>query len=973
MPFASKPTGRSAMPSLVPSMTTLTLRLALGVILGYSIGCRSMPAPTGAREATSPKLEAEALPPPPEPPPLGPTDHHVAEWYWKQAEKARKRGTPAWLRRSVEQYDCAAELYAQSGDELGEARARNAGGLAWFELDDYDEAEAWLSTALSIREREGDAFERAQTLNNLGLVQLGKGLPKQAYPYFLRALPLWQEAEKPMETAFTWNCMGGAWDQLDQPAAALEQYRKAYEVLDHYQEEEALWGKAFVANNIGVVLNYLNELDRASSFLEMALAIWPKLDNPSGEAQTLNNLGWTRRLQGDPEAALDLHRRALSKSGAIRDRAFSLHNIGVVHFEQNRLRASERYFNRALELRESMQDHRSAAYSHYSLARTAALLGNPDADDRFKDTLHRARKVGDVALEIETLVGLASLARSRQDPASALTQVNQAIDLSEHQRVKVPHGDMRAEYLATKMRAYQLRIDLFLDLHRQRPTEGFDGLALAATEAARARSLADSLRKTKEIRDFPYTESNRDTTSGKRDAAGSSKANPIAEPHVTEPFMAASLEDSAGSRLSKALDSPASSPGGPESAVAKLLESRTAEAAAWLDTVRTSLLGEEDLLIYFWLGDDRGYAWILDRETLISVELPARAALVGMIRTTSYRAKHHVINAQSIEIAARNLSEALFGDLSPYLTKHRLILVLDPGLLGVAFAALPLPRGCNPGTDETWMIDRFELIQTPSIQTLALLPQVPVFETTETATVAVFANPTYTPTNERKSTPPPSPPTGQPSARLTDASADPWRSPAQTELVPLPFSRTEAMNIQRIVGPGRTVIRLGPSAARLPLLRGFGRDHRILHFATHATSDSARPERSGLWLSTWNEEGKAVNGLLNLHEIYGLELNAGLVVLSACETARGAEIRGEGALSLARGFMVSGTPRVVASLWRVSDEGTAHLMTHFYEGVFQRQLAPAAALRRAQLALRSSGDWSSPYYWAGFQLYGRWD
>jgi CHAT domain-containing protein len=109
-----------------------------------------------------------------------------------------------------------------------------------------------------------------------------------------------------------------------------------------------------------------------------------------------------------------------------------------------------------------------------------------------------------------------------------------------------------------------------------------------------------------------------------------------------------------------------------------------------------------------------------------------------------------------------------------------------------------------------------------------------------------------------------------------------------------------------------------------------------------------------------------------MHEIYNLQLPAELVVLSARQTALGEEIKGEGLVGLARGFMHAGAQRVVASLWQVDDQATAQLMGHFYRGMLKENLRPAAALRAAQIEMSRNPRWSSPYYWAGFVMQGEW-
>ena len=119
-----------------------------------------------------------------------------------------------------------------------------------------------------------------------------------------------------------------------------------------------------------------------------------------------------------------------------------------------------------------------------------------------------------------------------------------------------------------------------------------------------------------------------------------------------------------------------------------------------------------------------------------------------------------------------------------------------------------------------------------------------------------------------------------------------------------------------------------------------------------------------------DEKGNPQEGFLRMHDIYQLKLPVDLVVLSSCNSGLGKDIKGEGLIGLTRGFMYAGSSGVVASLWKVNDDATAELMKHFYVGMFQQGLAPAAALREAQMKLRANKRWESPYYWAAFVIQG---
>jgi CHAT domain-containing protein len=145
---------------------------------------------------------------------------------------------------------------------------------------------------------------------------------------------------------------------------------------------------------------------------------------------------------------------------------------------------------------------------------------------------------------------------------------------------------------------------------------------------------------------------------------------------------------------------------------------------------------------------------------------------------------------------------------------------------------------------------------------------------------------------------------------------------------------------------------------------------QIVHFATHGLVNNEHPELSGIVLSMVNERGDPENGFLQLHDVYNLNLAAELVVLSACDTGLGKDVKGEGLVGLTRGFLYAGARSVVASLWKVEDRATAELMGHFYREMLVEGASPAAALRSAKVAMWRQRRWSAPRYWAAFVLQG---
>jgi CHAT domain-containing protein len=188
----------------------------------------------------------------------------------------------------------------------------------------------------------------------------------------------------------------------------------------------------------------------------------------------------------------------------------------------------------------------------------------------------------------------------------------------------------------------------------------------------------------------------------------------------------------------------------------------------------------------------------------------------------------------------------------------------------------------------------------------------------------------------------------------------------------LPGTREEAEQIVAMVPATESRLALDFAANRETATNAELGQYRYVHFSTHGLLNSVHPELSGVVFSLVNERGEAQDGFLRAHEIFNLKLPAEVVVLSACQTGIGKEIRGEGIVSLTRGFMHAGAPRVVVSLWAVSDRATTQLMVRFYQGMLKEGMRPAAALRAAQLSLMNNKRWTSPYYWASFTLQGEW-
>jgi CHAT domain-containing protein len=188
----------------------------------------------------------------------------------------------------------------------------------------------------------------------------------------------------------------------------------------------------------------------------------------------------------------------------------------------------------------------------------------------------------------------------------------------------------------------------------------------------------------------------------------------------------------------------------------------------------------------------------------------------------------------------------------------------------------------------------------------------------------------------------------------------------------LPGTRREAGEILKLVPAAERKEALGFEASRETATSPELSQYRYVHFATHGFLDSQHPELSGIALSMFDDAGAPRDGFLRAHQVFNLRLPAEVVVLSACQTGLGKEVKGEGLVGLTRGFMYAGAPRVVVSLWSVNDEATAELMTRFYRGILVDKLRPAQALQAAQVSMLDDKRFAAPFYWAAFTLQGEW-
>lgn len=379
-----------------------------------------------------------------------------------------------------------------------------------------------------------------------------------------------------------------------------------------------------------------------------------------------------------------------------------------------------------------------------------------------------------------------------------------------------------------------------------------------------------------------------------------------------------------------------------------------------LSEIQQQLLDDNTLLLEYTLGKERSYLWAITKNSIQTYQLPKRAEIdalsrqfIELLKSPAYRLGTRGINVvpngETINSSQvpNQLSQILIAPIAEKLANKRLLIVSDGVLQYVPFAALP--KSAKDKDIKPLLVDH-EIVGLPSASLQTLLKRGNTQKQKPSQTLAMFADPIFSRSDER--------------VKMDSNTISPV-----TLFKRLPGTRKEANQITSLI-PSQKLIKLDSAASYQAATSPELSKYRFIHFATHGVFDAQRPERSGVIFSAVNEQGELQRSLLSTPDAFRLNLSSDLVVLSACTTALGKEIKGEGLIGLTGGLMYAGSKSVVSSFWDVDDGGTAELMTRFYSKMLKDNLSPTAALRTAQLEMWNLSKWQAPYYWAAFTIQG---
>jgi CHAT domain-containing protein len=666
-----------------------------------------------------------------------------------------------------------------------------------------------------------------------------------------------------------------------------------------------------------------------------------------------------------------------------------------------------------LSLHHAAGDRSNEAAVLEGLGLTLTGLGRPgEAREALQAALAINRRLRERYAERDVLGRLAEVERDSRNLALAATYAEASATLDEELRAEITTPELRASFIAAEQDRYEQYVDILQRRQQADETGGHAARALEVSERARARVLLDTLASAHvDLREGidPGLLAQERSLQQELTRASSQLSRVLA---TTAGGDAAKIAAQRVDQFTTELQQLRASirRRNPRYASATLPQPLT------IGEIQARVVDADTVLLEYMLGEERSWLWAVTTDGIVSVALPPRPAIESAVRLlyTDMSARQPVrgesdagytqrVRRADARLASTRgvVSQMLLGGIAERLDgqwrRKRLAIVATGALEYVPFAALFTPelparaaggsRRSAQGAQRVSLAARHEIVVIPSASVLDALRRDTAGRRPAPMAAAVLADPVFEQADPRLRRSLRAVGTGAPRHVLASkqmrggAGPEPLLganaldvTPALTRgtLARLPFSREEAAAIAALVPGGQVTLATDFKASRRTVLDGSLRGHRVVHFATHGVFDASSPALSGLVLSLVDERGNAQDGFVRLNDIYNMRLDADLVILSACRTALGEEIKGEGLVGLTRAFMYAGAPRVVASLWQVSDAATAELMERFYRALFVDRLRPAAALRSAQLDLSRDARWSAPYYWAGFVLQGEW-
>jgi CHAT domain-containing protein len=860
--------------------------------------------------------------------------------------------------QALEDFKESLRLWEELGDSTWIALASFGLGVVQTWLGRLDEALISLDRALELRRASGDSADVPLILGALGSIYREQGEGDKALEAYRQALQASHEAEDRRGEANVLQEMAVIYLRQGELQRALELFTDALEIHEALGNHQQQGRQLFF---LGKTSLYLGDLDGALEFYDRSLPIHRETGDATWEAYALGDVGWIYDRRGEPGKALERYARAYEISKAAdhrRGQAMALQGMGRSQTGLGHPAEAVPLLKQATELYQGTEDALGKIHSLLELGRASqALSDTGQAAEHFYRALEISRERKTLMSEAVALSAVARLERDRGNLPAAASAIGDALRIVESIRPKVASQRQRVSFFASSRDYYDFYVDLEMRLHQGDPAGGHLAAALAASERARSRALLDllaegriDLRKgiSPELKKRDEEVANRisllqgdlleDLSRGARKAARIEAELDEAE----EERERIEWEIQHEYPHYAAIRNPA--PLAPER-IQGMLDGRTA-------------------FLEYTLGAEASYLFVVMQDRSEAFRLPPAGEIADLVETVRQGLKEEGRRHRGAYVeAAYRLYEILLAPAAEMLgDKPHLIVSPDGPLLLLSFEALltgPAPQG-RGYAGLPYLIRQKSITYVPSASVLAELASPAdgtLLAASDSGLFVGFADPAHE----------------QASAVGGQTAASSLARALQDAGLPspprLPNAHTELLEISRLFPPEQVRSYTEGDASEENVKENPAvREARWLHFAVHGFVNESRPEYSGLVLSLDGDPKE--NGLLQVYEIFNLDLSADLVVLSACDTALGKNVRGEGLLGVSRALLYAGAASVVVSLWQVADSSTSDLMIRFYRHLMDNG-DKAEALRLSKLELIQEGQYDHPYYWAPFILIGR--
>lgn len=853
------------------------------------------------------------------------------------------------LTTALATYDKAQKFYELIGDKPRRAELLVDMGQIHYARAQHSLAHEHFKKSLAIFEELGDKKKIALALNSIGALYSALGDYVPALDYYRRSLALCEETKDNQLISTPILNIGSIYRVLGNNALAMEYYQRSLLLAEALNDK---WRAAFALSNIAQIHHSQGNYSQALEYLQKALAMAQGSGHKADVVLYEGLIGNVYQARRDYALALAHYEKSLSLNESVGQKSVAvvtLQSIGNVHFLEGKNDRALDYFKRSLTLAEELKESAVTAGALIGLGNIYLAQGNNEAAlaaaERALGLASQMQKA-DVLWTTHQLMGRAQRALGRLDHARR--SFDAAIDGIEKMRAGIAGGEQESRrFLEDKLAPYHSMIDLLVS------TKNYTD-AFAYAERAKGRTLLDVLSsgRVNVIKAMTKEEDEREralrgqiVTLNSQIFQAEQQRNHARSSDLKTQLEKARLEYEAFQANLYAAH--------PELKVQRgqSLVLTLAEAEKLLPNARSAIL-------QYVVTESESYVFVLARDAgKLAVTVHKLGIRSDKLATQTESFRQQVASRDMLfSTSARQLYDLLIKPAKKQLQGiNTLIIVPDGSLWDLPFQALAGDKG--------YLLDDFVVSYAPS---LSVLREMKRKSSKDNATAAaprrgnsVAAKPAYDLLA-----------LGNPELNVLEvAKLSLLRA---EDLGPLESAEKEVNTIGQLYGRNRSKILVRGQATEEEA-KADAEKYRLLHVAAHAVLDDRNPMYSRIMLSRGE---KREDGMLEAWELMKLDLKAEMVVLSACQTARGHVGAGEGMIGMSWALFVAGSPTVVVSQWKIDSDRTSELMIEFHRNLVKGNgrrgataMTKAEALRLAALQLRH-GRYSHPFYWAGFVLIG---